>query len=503
MKHRIYPAPVSETYPGGVFSFGSKVVLKISDDFTNDGYIGKMKELWHGFCYECSSLLIETDKNLSPNSFAIGDLSDFAKEPTENEYIMKITESGVCAKGYSDKELLYSFYTLLQMLKYESLDEGEEAFYIDCAEIIDKPAIKFRSLIFCVHPYTSLKLLQKQVRLAGLMKFTHILFEYWGSLKLDSFPELAWENAHTKEDLQPIIQDAINMGMEVIPIFNHLGHASGSEMLSCKHVVLDQNPRLATLFENSGWSFCVSNERTKNLLKAIRSELIDFSGKGSYFHIGMDEAHDFGRCDRCSEFKPEILLSNFINEVSQDLKEQGRQTLMWADMLTYKEDFKKYNGTKDGKTNMLVANGEDSCPTHKALEYINKDVILVDWQYIFTGEFTEPLHTSVYLKENGFKTISASWKDFSNVTYLCTEIAKNNSFGYMAAIWQSVIHNPEMIPFASEAAWGGEKAQFMTTDRHALWFYNTANLQRRLMLHCDNYEDAGLMGTAITSTKFC
>ncbi|MBR2500024.1 MAG: family 20 glycosylhydrolase [Clostridia bacterium] len=503
MKHRIYPAPVSENYTGGTFPFGSKVLLRISDDFTNDGYISKMKELWYGFCYECSSLQIETDKSLAPHSFAIGDFSISDKEPSEYEYILKITDSGVSAKGYSDKEVLYSFYTLLQMLKIESLDEGEESFYIDCGEIIDKPAIKFRSLIFCVHPYTSLTLLRKQVRLAGLMKFTHILFEYWGSLKLDSLPELAWENAHTKEQMKPIIQDAIDMGMEVVPIFNHLGHASGSEMLACKHVVLDQNPRLAPLFENSGWSFCVSNERTKNLLKAIRSELIDFSGKGSYFHIGMDEAHDFGRCDRCSQFAPEELLSNFVNEVSADLKAQGRQTLMWADMLTYKEDFKKYNTQKDGRTNLLVANGEDTCPTHKALKYINKDVILVDWQYLYVGDYDEPLHTSVYLKENGFKTISAAWKNFQNVTYLCTEIAKNNSFGYMAAIWQSVVDNPEMIPFASEAAWLGEKAQFMDTNRHALWFYNTANLQRRLLLHCDNYEDAGMMGTLPTMTKFC
>ena len=74
-------------------------------------------------------------------------------------------------------------------------------------------------------------------------------------------------------------------------MFNHLGHASASRSSYGRHVVLDQNPRLATLFEPDGWTWCLSNPETLELLRAIRSELIELFGEGGFFHIGCDEAY--------------------------------------------------------------------------------------------------------------------------------------------------------------------------------------------------------------------
>lgn len=500
MHHTIYPVPVSVEYKSGMFLFGNKVLMKISSDFTNAGYIGKIKELWFNFCYEGSNLEIETDSSLPAHTFCIG-CADIPVDVDELAYRMNISEEGVSIRGAGDKELLYGYYTLLQMIKIESLEEGKEGYYLDCTEVYDKPAIAKRFITFCVHPYTSLIMLRKQVRMAAMMKFTHIALEFWGSLKLDALKELSWKNGFTKDQIKPIIQDAIDMGMEVVPMFNHLGHASGSELLSCKHVVLDQNPRLATLFENSGWSFCVSNPETRKLLKKIRHELIELCGDGEYFNIGMDEAHDFGFCDRCSKYKPEELLADFVNEVNEDLKSVGRRPLMWGDMLLYKGDFKEYDVTENGKRHLLVANGSDKCPTHKAIELISKDVVIVDWQYYYLGKW--PLLTAKYFKEKGFDVMSASWNDLDNVKLLCENVDTNKSFGYMSAVWQSTVNFPEIIIFSGEAAWLGENAKNIDSFRLELRFYDTANMQRRLLPRIDDYAEAGLMGEIATSTVFC
>lgn len=503
MHNTIYPEPKSVKYSEGTFSFGRELTLCVSSDFTNNDYISKIKETWNDFCYGGCSLNVETDKDLPPCTFVFAD-GEIPELRKEDSYSLKVSCGGICVKAKSDKELLYGFYTLLQMIKLSSLDEGKESYYIDCAEIHDAPGIGFRSAIFCVHPYTSLKLLRKQVRLAGLMKFTHIILEFWGSLKFDIMPELAWKEGFTKEQIRPIIDDARAMGMEIIPMFNHLGHASGSEMLACKHVVLDQNPRHACLFENSGWTFCISNPDTRKLLKGIRRELIELCGEGSYFHIGMDEAHDFASCDRCDKYKPEELLAEFVNEIRDEMASEGRRLMMWADMLTPKEEFKEFSPLLErNKTNFLVANSTDECPTHKALDKINKDVILVDWQYYFRPEMSQKLLTSEYLSKWGFDTVSASWKNFEAARYLTHEAAREGRFGYMAAIWQSVAHCPEMLVFAGEAAWLGEKAKELSIDRPALTFYNTANLQRRIMPGCSDYESAGMMGTSDASRMFC
>ena len=69
-----------------------------------------------------------------------------------------------------------------------------------------------------------------------------------------------------KKQIAPLIDEGKAMGMEFIPMFNHLGHASQSRSISGKHTVLDQNPKLETLFEPDGWTWCLSNPDTLKLL---------------------------------------------------------------------------------------------------------------------------------------------------------------------------------------------------------------------------------------------
>ncbi len=68
---------------------------------------------------------------------------------------------------------------------------------------------------------------------------------------------------------------ANELGIEIIPMFNHLGHASASRVMHGKHVVLDQNPKLQPLFSEDGWSWNLDNQNTVKLLRNIREELID------------------------------------------------------------------------------------------------------------------------------------------------------------------------------------------------------------------------------------
>ena len=107
----------------------------------------------------------------------------------------------------------------------------------------------------------------------------------------DALPEMAWRGrSYSKQQIRPLIELANSFGVEVIPMTNHLGHASQSRGWAGKHTVLDQNPRLSTLFEPDGWTWCLSNPDTYGLLGDMRAELIEFCGPGKYFHLGFDEA---------------------------------------------------------------------------------------------------------------------------------------------------------------------------------------------------------------------
>ena len=78
-----------------------------------------------------------------------------------------------------------------------------------------------------------------------------------------------------EQDTMTLIELANDFGMEVVPMTNHLGHASQARGGMGKHAVLDQNPRLATLFEPDGWTWCLSNPRVHTLLRRFREELIE------------------------------------------------------------------------------------------------------------------------------------------------------------------------------------------------------------------------------------
>jgi hypothetical protein len=128
--------------------------------------------------------------------------------------------------------------------------------------------------------------------------------EFWGCLKMDSLKELSWPEGYTKDEIRPLVEEANALGMEIIPFFQHLGHAALSRMgYSGKHVVLDQNLELDYLYypKSRGWVGIFMSDAVRKLLRSIRRELIDLCGDGEYFHLGCDESGlDFNTDDLCA-----------------------------------------------------------------------------------------------------------------------------------------------------------------------------------------------------------
>ena len=110
-----------------------------------------------------------------------------------------------------------------------------------------------------------------------LLQYTHIIIEFWGMLKFDCMKELSWSHGFKKEQILPLIREANDLGLEIIPMFNHWGHASASRVMHGKHVVLDQDPSLYPLFTPDGWSWNIDNPNPLALLRQVRAELYELS----------------------------------------------------------------------------------------------------------------------------------------------------------------------------------------------------------------------------------
>ena len=275
--------------------------------------------------------------------------------------------------------------------------------------------------------------------LCGMMKCSHIILEFWGMYRYHCCPNLAWKDAYTDREIRPLILLANAMGMEVVPMLNHMGHASAGRVHYGKHSALDTDLTLAPYFEDDGWCWCTSNPKTLSLLAACRRELTDLCGEGKYFHIGFDEAYNFGHCDRCRKQDPHLLLKEHLLRTCEDIVSLGRRPIMWADMML---DVKKFDPEKYFLSSSAGKDFRRELP---------KEIIMADWQYRCADE---DFKTSLELKNDGFDVLSCPWDFFENVHAAAQTVRDGKLFGMIATTWHTLKELIWLIPYAGDEMWG-------------------------------------------------
>ena len=419
-------------------------------------------EFWHNFTFNASSLSLAHSDELI---FRMGNTPKAELE--EFDYSINIDPDGVCVHAKSEKDLICGFMTLLDRIEADDVNEATVA-TLDCAVIKDFPSIKNRMVHFCIFPETELWELQRFVRLCGALKYTHVVLEFWGMLKYDCMKELSWQSAFTKEQIKPIIQEANDLGLEIIPMFNHWGHAAASRVRHGKHVVLDQDPSLQTYFSPDGWCWDIKKQKVRDLLRRIRNELIELCGEASYFHIGCDEAYNF-------EFTKDNMdtICLFLNEIEKDLRAQGRRMIAWGDMFLCRHQ--NYN-----PNNRYTC----SAPNEEAAQYmlsrLDNNIIIADWQYDVTES---PVETADVFTKAGFDCLLCPWDRGNKQMRAVMDTVKERSLmGFMHTTWHTLSVGMPFVTCAAVSGFEGFKALGGTY---------TAALYRKVMFVDGDYTRAG------------
>ena len=438
------------------FVFGSRVTARVSGLAPEEA--ARAKVLWNRF--SCTASELELTPGGEGFRFEIGDGSDCALK-AEDHYALAVRASGVTVIGKDGGALLDGIKTLVQLICPDVLEEGRESLYISAAEVRDSPAIPFRAVHFCVFPDSSLYNLEKAVHLAGFLKMTHVILEFWGTFRYECLPELAWkEKSFSKEELKPLVELARSYGMEVIPMSNHFGHATQSRSCYGRHVVLNRNPRLARLFEPDGWTWCLSSPDTYRLLSEIRAELAEFCGEGKYFHLGFDEAYSFATCDRCRKRVPHELLAEYLNRLTEDVCRTGRRPIVWHDQFIRRGDFGE---------GPIVTTG-DNKNTAAALELLDRRIIMADWQYSYGNGFNP---TTKYFMDRGFDTVVCPWDGHENIRSLAADAKKLGAYGIILTTWHHLPNWLRDASFAAGCVWGGGEGNPPHPDTECAYLLRT------------------------------
>ncbi|MBQ9544283.1 MAG: family 20 glycosylhydrolase [Clostridia bacterium] len=431
-----------------------------------------MKEFWYNFSFQCSKLnVFETEKFI----FRIGNADPLPLDGCE--YSINIETEGVCVYAENEKDLIHGFMTLLD--RFQAIDRDETlAIGIECCQIKDKPMIRNRMAHFCVFPETELWELKKLIRFCGALKYTHIVLEFWGMLQYDCMSELSWPRAFTKDQLRPVIREANDLGLEIVPMFNHWGHASAGRLMHGKHVVLDQNPLLQTYFSEDGWRWDIRNPKVRTLMRKIRAELTELCGDGGYFHIGCDEAYNVELTNENMD-----LVCDYINEISAQMRSQNRRVILWGDMFLYRHPH--YN-----PKNRYACNAPSAEAEKYMLERLSKDLVVADWQY---ESAQAPVETSSVFAKAGFDCILCPWdRGCAQTGAVSSTVREQALSGFMHTTWHTLSKG---LPYVTLAAIGGfesidnRKIVPITTYSAALW--------RKVMPVGGDYEKAGWSKTEI------
>jgi hypothetical protein len=419
-RRRIIPKPRHIEFGTETVTLQLNSTLKVAANVSDD-VIDLMGHLWHSFSFNQGTLEVIKDESLVDFSFQMGNCT--LPEVCDGDlYEVKADCSGVAGCGRNEQAFLYSYYSFLQMINSNNDTLTISHLLVPDFEIHDTPEIAFRGIHICVFPETTLEQLERYLKTSAFLKFSHIIVEFWGMLKYDCLDELSWPQAFTKEQIRPLLKEVATMGVELIPMFNHWGHAAGARECIGRHVVLSQNPKLAPLFEYDGWTWCLSNPNVRTLLKKVRNELLELFSDASiqYFCLGGDEARTHGECDNCSNIDKAELLAEFYNSVNDDLKQLNIRPIIWGDPLLDKAEFSSY-----------IATGYTG-GTPGALDMLSRDFIIADWQYDLQKNEND---TFRYFKEKGFDVFPAPWNDCENIKSLCNSTRELNLPGVLFTTW--------------------------------------------------------------------
>ena len=423
-------------------------------------------ELWHHFSLGSSELCV------TPADGYCFSLGSAAPLPLNGyAYTVSIEPRGICLLAESETALIHAFMTLLDRFTAADAPEGTRIEAAAC-QLYDRASIGCRMVHFCVFPETELWELRRFVRFAAALKYSHLILEFWGTLRLDCLRELAWPSAFSKEEIRPILEEGAALGLETVPMFNHLGHASGSRIMHGKHVVLDQNPALGSYFSEDGWCWAIEKPRVRALLRKIRAELCELCGEGSYFHVGCDEAFGLELTEDSI-----VLITDFLNGIAAEMKEAGRRVIAWGDMLLFRH-------AHYDPANPYTCNSPSAETERAMLGRLSRDILIADWQY---DARHAPIETAGTLTAAGFDCLLCPWDKGVPQLDACADTVKEEGlFGLLHTTWHTLTSGMPFVLLAAVRSFDGD-----STMPHLAAYTKTAALLRRVMPAEGDYRRAG------------
>ncbi len=261
-------------------------------------------------------------------------------------YLLSVEQNRIAILANNSQGAFYGLMSLFQL--FES-DNSKKTFVDGCL-IVDFPAFPLRGISDDIArgQVSTLDDLKKIIRLIARYKMNVYQPYFEDAIELKSFPDVGLNRSRlSQEEIKELVKYAENYFVEIIPIFQTLGHWENL-LIQSNYYELAEFPGAASLD--------VTNDKTYDFLDKCIAELsVLFPSK--YFHAGLDESWDvgFGRSKKLTEkIGLAAVHANHYKKVNELVKKYGKHMMMYGDIIhNHPEIF----------------------------EMLPKDIIVVDWRY--------------------------------------------------------------------------------------------------------------------------
>lgn len=328
------------------------------------------------------------------------------KDKLDEAYILNIENNSISISAEKEAGLFYGCMSLLQLI-----DNCENNKLISM-EIIDYPDMRMRGISDDISrgQVSKLENFKKIISFLARYKMNTYLPYIEDMIEFSKYPSIGkGRGALTKSEIKELVEFAELNFIEVIPVFQTLGHYEN--LLSLPEFIhYAEYPGAASL--------CVTDEKIYPFLEDLLKEVFElFPSK--FFHMGADESYDVGLGRSKSALKNSSIAelhANHYKRIYDICKSNGKEVLMYGDIIL---------------------------DLPEILNMLPKDITIVDWHYRADYHYS----STDKFKNHGFKyVVSPSVWNFvttfptlvnstPNIYNIIKSGLRNNSVGMVNSNW--------------------------------------------------------------------
>jgi hexosaminidase len=241
--------------------------------------------------------------------------------PTSREsYKIKVTAKTITVTAVSSAGLYYAVQTLSQMIE----DSGVAA-KIPEADIEDWPSLAYRGFMMDMShmQFPKIEEIKKQIDFLARWKTNQYYFYSEASIEFDGYPLLMANARFSKEQVKEIIEYAKLRHIDVVPNMELYGHLH--DLFKLEHY----SDLSVTKY---GGEFKPKDPRVKEILQDWIKQIAELF-PSPFFHIGFDETWVIELEAKKLNQTADQLYLDMLNQTTDMVEKQGKQAMVWADML--------------------------------------------------------------------------------------------------------------------------------------------------------------------------